>query len=45
MCTCHIFFWIWSDFYVEEIFCLLSQWKRNTVGPTDKSGKMTAGPI
>ena len=21
------------------------QWKRNTVGPTDKSGKMTAGPI
>jgi hypothetical protein len=25
MCTCHIFFWIWSDFYVEEIFCLLSQ--------------------
>ena len=21
------------------------QWKRNTVGPTDKSGKITAGPI
>jgi cytochrome b subunit of formate dehydrogenase len=23
----------------------LMQWKRNTVGATDKSGKMTAGPI
>jgi hypothetical protein len=24
---------------------VLNQWKRKTVGPTDKSGKMTAGPI
>jgi hypothetical protein len=36
-CTC------WIKNTGNEVYML--QWKRNTVGPTDKSGKMTAVPI